>query len=102
LYTKGIVATDGYVGAQFEESFFFREPFSSKGVGGKVGREFALRILSWDDCGTVLNNRKCDDLFVIGDPCCDSLNTVDVNVERLSGVTMKEIGYVMGVSNVYE
>ncbi|WP_158499464.1 hypothetical protein [Marinobacter sp. CP1] len=30
------------------------------------------------------------------------LDTVDVNVERLAGATMKEIKYVMGVSNVYE
>ena len=102
LYAKGIVAIDGYVGAQFEESFFFRAPLSSKGAGGKVQREFALRILSWDAHGTVLNNRKCDDLFVIGDPACCSLDTADVNVERLAGVTMKEIKYVMGVSNVYE
>ena len=102
LYAKGIVATDGFIGAQFEEPFFFREPLTSKGAGGKVQREFALRILSWDAHGTVLNNRKCDDLFVIGDPGCGSLDTVDVNVERLAGATMKEIKYVMGVSNVYE
>lgn len=101
LYAKGIVATDGYVGAQFEESFFFREPLSSKGAGGKVKREFTIRILSWDDC-KVLNDRKCDDLFIIGEPDCDSLDTVDVNVERLAGATMKEIKYVLGVSNVYE
>lgn len=102
LYAKGIVAADGYVGAQFEESFFFREPLSSKGAGGKVKREFSLRILCWDDHGKVLNSRKCDDLFIIGEPDCDSLDTVDVNVERLAGATMKEIKYVMGISNVYE
>lgn len=102
LYLKGIVATDGYVGGQFEESFFFREPFSSKGRGGEVKREFSLRILSRDDHGTILNDRKCDDLFIIGDPDCDALDTVDVNVEHLSGATMKEVQYVMGVSNVYE
>lgn len=102
LYTKGIVVTDGYVGAQFEESFFFREPLSSKGSSGKVKREFALRILSWDDHRTVLNNRKCDDLFVIGDPGGGFIDTVDVNVERLAGVSMKEVKYVMGVSNAYE
>lgn len=102
LFAKGIVATDGFVGAQFEDSFFFREPLSCKGVGGKVRREFALRILSWDEQGKVLNDRKCDDLFIIGEPNCDSLDTTDVNVERLAGATMKEIKYVMGVSNVYE
>lgn len=102
LYAKGIVANDGYVGVQFEGSHFFREPLSSKGVGGNVKREFTLRILSWDDHGKVLNDRKCDDLFIIGESSCDSLDTVDVNVERLAGATMKEIKYVIGVSNVYE
>lgn len=102
LYAKGIYATDGYVGAQFEEIFFFRDPLFRKASGGKLTREFALRILSWDEHGEVLNNRKCDDLFIIGDTNCDSLDTVDVNVERLAGATMKEIKYVMGVSNVYE
>jgi hypothetical protein len=102
LYAKGIVATDGYVGAQFESSFFFREPMSSKGTGGKVNREFTLRILCWDDHGKVLNDRKCDDLFIIGEPDCDSLDTADVNVECLAAATLKEIKYVMGVSNVYE
>lgn len=102
LYAKGIVATDGYVGGQFEGVFFFREPLSSKGAGGKVVREFSLRVLSWDDHGKVLNDRKCDDLFILGEPDCDALDTVDVNVELLAGATLKEIKYVMGVSNVYE
>jgi hypothetical protein len=102
LYAKGIIADDGYIGAQFEETRFFREPMTSKSSGGKIQREFALRILRWEDQGPILNNRKCDDLFIIGEANCDALDTADVNVERLGGVTMKEIKYVMGVSNVYE
>lgn len=102
LFAKDIVAEDGYIGGQFHESYFFRDPLSSKRVGGKVQREFALRIVSWNDHGKLLNTRKCDDLFIIGDPSCDSLDTVDVNVERLAGATVKEIKYIMGVSNVYE
>jgi len=102
LYAKGILTTDGFVGAQFEESSFFRDPLLSKGAGGKLKREFALRILSWHDHSEVLNIRKCADLFIIGEPNCDLLDTVDVNVERFAGATMKEIKYVMGVSNVYE
>ena len=102
LYQKGIVATDGYMGSKFEESFFFREPLVSKGVGGELKREFSVRILSCRDHGNLLNNRKCDDLFIIGDPDCDALDTIDVNVERLAGATMKEVKYVMGVSNGYE
>ena len=102
LYTKGIVTTDGYVGAQFEESYFFRDSLSAKGTGGIVQQEFALRVTNWEDHGSVLNNRKCDDLFIIGEPDCSSLETIDVNVEHLSGATIKEIKYVIGVSDVYE
>jgi hypothetical protein len=50
----------------------------------------------------VLNNRKCDDLFIIGEPHCDPLDTDDVNVEHLAATSLKEVKYAMGVSNVYE
>jgi hypothetical protein len=102
LFAKEVVAEDGYIGGEFQEPRFFREPMFSKKPGAKIQREFALRLLSWEDHGEVLNNRKCHDLFIIGEADCDSLDTVDVNVEPLAGVTMKEIKYVMGVSNVYE
>lgn len=102
LFTKGIISTDGYIGEHFEESRFFRDPFTSKGAGGAVKREFSLRMLRWEDHGAVLNNRKCDDLFMLGEPGCDSINTVDVNVEHLASTSLKEVKYVMGVSNVYE
>jgi hypothetical protein len=102
LFAKEIVAEDGYIGGEFQESRFFREPMFSKKPGAKIQREFTLRLLSWGDHGGVLNNRKCDDLFIIGEPDCDTLDTVDVNVESLAGVKIKEIKYMMGVSNVYE
>lgn len=102
LYTKGIISTDGYIGEHFEESRFFREPLSGKGAGGVIKREFFIRLLRWEDHGAVLNNRKCDDLFIIGESECDLLNTVDLNVERIASTSLKEIKYVMGVSNVYE
>jgi hypothetical protein len=102
LYAKGIIAEDGYIGGAFQESRFFREPIYARTAGGGLHREFSLRILSWNDHGPVLNNKKCDDLFIIGELDGDSLDTVDVNVERLAGATMKEIKYLMGVSNVYE
>lgn len=102
LYTKGIICTDGYIGEHFDESRFFRDPLSRKGDRGTIIREFSLRLLRWEDHGVVLNDRKCDDLFIIGEPDCTTLNTVDVNVEHLAAASLKEIKYVMGVSNVYE
>lgn len=102
LYTKGIVTTDGYVGTHFEEAHFFRDPVLAKGTGGTVRREFSLRVTNWSDHGSVLNKRKCDDLFILGAPDCGLLDTIDVNVERLSGATINEIKFIMGVSDVYE
>lgn len=102
LYKKGIISTDGYIGTYFDESRFFREPLIQKVSRGAIKREFSLRMLRWEDHGVVLNNQKCDDLFIIGESEFDSLNNVDVNVEHLAVTSLKEIKYVMGVSNVYE
>lgn len=100
LYTKGIISTDGYIGEHFDESWFFRDPLSRKGTGSMFKREFSLRLLRWEDHGTMLNSRKCDDLFIIGTCDCDTLDRVDVNVEHLAAASLKEIKYIIGVSNV--
>ena len=102
LYTKGIISTDGYIGAYFEESLFFRPPLSCKDSGCSFKREFDLRLLRWDEHNHVLNNNKCDDLFIIGDCDCSTLNTVNVNVEFLEAETFKEIKYLLGVNNACE
>ncbi len=102
LYAKGLSVTDGYVGTHFEASYFFREPLVVKEANNKIKQEFALRLLSWPAHFEELNKRKCDDVFIFGEPDCGSLETNDVNIERLEGVTIKEIRYVMGISNVYE
>ncbi|WPD22475.1 MAG: hypothetical protein SD837_20085 [Candidatus Electrothrix scaldis] len=100
LYQKNIRTTDGYVGGQFEESHFFREPCSRKINGSSIHREFDLRIIDWERHGAVINKKKCDDLFVFGNLNLDSIETSDVNVEELTSTTIKEIEYVMGISNV--
>jgi hypothetical protein len=102
LYAKNILATDGCVGGIFEERSFFRAPITQRPHSGPVKREFSVRVLRWEDHGAVLNNVKCDDLFIIGEPSCDLLNTIDVNVEYLAATTLQEIKFLLGVSNVYE
>jgi len=102
LYAKGILITNGFVGGKFEESHFFRDSMQSKIAHGKIHREFVLRLLCWEDNGEVMNSRKCDDLFIIGNPSCEEIDLIDVNVEKLDGVTFQEIKYIMGVSNAYE
>ncbi len=101
LYSKGITSTDGYIGGQFEDSYFYRDPLS-QGSGSSRKREFSLRLLLWEDHEEVLNSRKCDDLFIIGTGNYDALETRDVNIEYLAATSLKEIKYIIGVSNVYE
>jgi hypothetical protein len=102
LYTKNIVTADGYVGGNFEERSFFRTPITQRSATGPVKREFSVRMLRWEDHGPVLNNVKCDDLFIIGEPSCDVLNTVDVNVEYLAATTLQEIKFLLGISDAFE
>jgi hypothetical protein len=102
LFQKGVVSTDGYIGGHFDESHFFREPLSRKDSGGAIKREFSLRLLRWEDHASLLDRRKCDDLFIVGELDFQSLNTADVNVEHLATTSLKDVKYVMGVSNVYE
>lgn len=101
LYQKDIIATNGYIGGKFEESYFFREPLKNS-KGQIVQREFSLRITDWEEHGTVLNNKKCDDLFIFGELDMVKLEMVDMNVERLESTTIKEIKFLMGMSNVYD
>lgn len=98
LFTKNIVAEDGYIGGEFQETRFFREPLLKNRTGEKIQREFSLRIVNWTDHGVVLNNKKGDDVFIFGNSQFDTLNTTDVNLEYFSAATLKEIKYMMGVS----
>lgn len=102
LYQKGIISTDGCIGGHFEEQYFFREPLSSRVSKGERKREFSLRLLRWEKHNALLNHRKCDDLFIIGELNFSVLDTSDVNVEHLATSSFKEVKYMMGVSNVYE
>jgi len=101
LHQKGISAVDGFVGAYFDKALFLREPMSRRSRHG-IEREFRVRVLRYDSNCDILNERKGDDLFIIGDGKYDNLNVQDVNVEHLAGTNFKELKYILGVSNVYE
>lgn len=102
LYQKGIIPNDGHAVDVFDESRFLREPLTQKGEHGTVKREFDLRLLWWPPHGTVLNKRKCHDLFVLGDGGYDGLDIEDVNLEELATDSFDEIKYLMGISDVCE
>lgn len=102
LHQKGIISADGFVNDHFDKTWFFREPISRKIAGKDIKREFRIRLLNFLAHGDVMGEHKCDDLFIIGDGRYDGLDIQDVNEERLAVRNLKEIKYMMGVSNVYE
>ena len=105
FYKKCLKTEDGYPGAEFSERKFFENPITTKGANGATERAFHFRIITWNDHinhGEILNKQKCDDLFVIGEFECDSLKDTDVNLEHISGITMREFKYIIGLSNSYE
>lgn len=101
LYQKGIVAADGLVGSHFHEERFFRDPMVRKVKGGHGQREFSIRLLRFASHGQVINKCKSDDLFIIGDGRHDVFEVKDVNVELLEARDLKEIKYLLGVSNAF-
>lgn len=97
LVQKDILLNDGIVASVFNEALFFREPMSHRDK-----REFALRITRWDPHGLLLDKRKADDLFVLGEGGYAGLSTTDVNIEELATDSFNEINYMIGLSDVSE
>ena len=103
LHRKGVVANDGYVGRQFDTTYFFRQPLIQKGrMNGDVRREFNLRLLRWEGNGAALAQQKSDDLFIIGTNRYAAIDTKDVCVEVLEASSVKEIAFITGVNHTYE
>ncbi|AFM23341.1 hypothetical protein [Desulfomonile tiedjei] len=102
LHQKGINVADGFVGSHFDKGRFFREPMSRKVAAGQIEKEFRMRLLRYDSNEEILNQYKCDDLFIIGDCQYDGLDLTDVDVEHVEAHSFVEIKYLLGVSNVYE
>jgi hypothetical protein len=95
LYQKNIISTDGYFGANFEISYFLREPIINKSK-----KEFSLRLILWENFNLI--KHKCDDLFIVGNIDISLIDTTDINVEVLQVTTLKEIKYLLGVCDIYE
>jgi hypothetical protein len=102
LYERDIVSEDGYVGGRFEESRFFRKPLVQRNQVGQIKREFSMRILRWEDHAALLSKPDCDDLFIVGDPQLTCVDAPDVNIEHIAATSLREVKYLMGVSNAYE
>lgn len=103
LHKRGVISTDGFVGRQFVESNFFREPMVDSGRGSsELRREFHLRLMRWEANANVLAQHKGHDLFIIGENRYSELDTQDVCVEVLESSSLREVAYVMGVSETHD
>lgn len=100
IHQKGIVAVDGYIGSHFDKTRFFREPMVAKVTGPELKREFRIRLLRLESNHEMLNEHKCDDLFIVGDQAWDEFDVIDINVEHLAVPKFNEIRYALGVSDV--
>lgn len=97
LIAKDILLNDGIVAGVFNEMLFFRNPISCKDR-----REFALRIINWNENGQVLDKIRPDDLFVFGSGGYIGLESLDIAVEELEMRSFNDILFVMGLSNVID
>lgn len=101
LYENGIKSEDGLVGGSFKPAKLFREPMI-KQSGKNIQREFDVRLMRLDGNLEVMNQYKCRDLFIIGPADYPGLDEKDVNVQQLEVSSLKELKYILGVSNVWE
>jgi hypothetical protein len=99
LYYKKIRANDGVVGSIFVPDELFKSPLV-KGRSNDLRREFHLRISMFGHSIDFLKSYKCDDLFVIADRDYEGIEIQDTNIEYLKDVSMQELKYLLGVSNV--
>lgn len=103
IHRKGIRLNDGYIVNYFDKHHFMRDPIIR--VRNKKERdvEFLVRIMRYsEDSLPVLNEYKCDDLFIISDQNYPGLDTKDVNIEQISLSNIHRIKYVLGMCDTYE
>ena len=101
--SKQLVATDGRVGSRLYDERFHRTPMKRKKSGGGDELEFCLRLIGWNrESWPILNRLKAKDVYVIGSGDVSPLNIADNNVELIQASSLREVRYVMGVSNAYE
>lgn len=101
IYEKGIKFTDGFIGPRFDRNFFARTPVVSPNRD-RPEREFSIRLLNYATDPQALSTPKCDDFFMISTKEYPELDLRDVNEERLATETLKQVKYVLGVSDAYD
>jgi len=96
LDNKDVCPNLGLIATEFSEKNFFREPMIQKDR-----KEFALRLISWNEYKNIQLQKKADDFFIIGYGEIANLDLQDINVENLGSEKLEEVKYIMGISDVY-
>lgn len=100
LHQKGLKFQNGLKGNDFFQGEFLREPTI---ISTKVWREFQLRICHYNiDSAKAINSKKSDDLFIIGKEDFKEIDTQDINVEFLEVSSLKELQYLLMLTDNFE
>ena len=103
LHKKGIRFNDGLV----TDTFFDKRLFTSDPVRTKIAKtlylEYSLKIARLDNkVLEIINEHKCDDFFVLDRDIPNCLDLQDINLEHLDLSDIRQIKYVLGMSDTYE
>jgi hypothetical protein len=100
LYQKGLKYQNGLKGNDFFQGEFLREPTI---ITTKTWREYQLRICNYNiDSAKAINSKKSDDLFIIGKEDFKEIDTQDINVEFLEVSNLKELQYLLMLTDNFE
>jgi hypothetical protein len=73
IHKKNIRFEDGFIGPVFDSNHFFREPITHRPRSGEYRTEFRVRLARHETDKKLLNERPCDDLYIISDQDYDEL-----------------------------
>ena len=100
LHQKGLKYQNGMKGNAFFQVEFLREP---EKITTKNWREFQLRICNFNtDSTKAINSKKSDDLFIIGKDDFEEIDTQDLNLEFLEVSNLKELQYLLMLTDNFE
>ena len=96
LHKKGIELESGIIANYFDSNHFMREP---QRIVKDGWIEFSGRICRYStEIQKILNQTKCDDLFVVGNDDASGLDTMDLNFEVLNVNTFDELKYLFCIN----
>ena len=102
LHQHGIRFADGYIGSKYDEDFLLREPLHLYKGRTILKREFQIRLVRFSPECTILHKYKSDDFFIVRNGTFCNVDLKDVNDEPLAVTNLKELSFLLGLSDAYE